>query len=91
MRKGGLSGSSIDSYSDFASFVDSPETRSQTMSIYTTDVSILDVYYFILKEVDDGNKDPNGSGRSDDTAYVIFNLYIQACTPDWTPPLDSDI
>ena len=91
MRKGGLSGSSIDSYSDFASFVDSPATRSQTMSVYTTDVNIVDVYKVMLKEVDDGNKDPNGSGLSDDTAYVIFNLYIQACTPALKPPLDSDI
>ena len=65
MRKGGVTGSSINTYSDFASFVDSPETRSQTMIVYSTDVNIVDSYYVILKEEDDGNKDPS-VGRSGD-------------------------
>ena len=53
------------------------------MSIYTTDINLVDEWYVFLKEVDDGNKDPNGSGLTSDYAGIIFNLFISACTPDW--------
>ena len=66
IKKGGVNGITYNSYTDFVSIVDSPDTRSQTMSIYTTDAALVDSWYFSIKEVDAGNKDPNGSGLTSD-------------------------
>jgi hypothetical protein len=46
------------------------------MSVYTTDIDLVDEWYVFLKERDNGNKDPNGSGLTSDYAGIIFTLYI---------------
>ena len=43
--KGGVNGSTYYEYADFISIVDSPTTRSQMLSIYTTDVALVDSWY----------------------------------------------
>ena len=74
-------GSRLSDANGFLTITDSPTTRSAKLSFYSTDPAKEGTWGFVIKEVDDGNKDDGVLSTDEHT--ISITIEVTQCSPDW--------